>query len=132
MLVVKAGFAYWALIFALGFVLGTLRALWGAEALGEEQFILLEVPVMLLASWLAARMLMPRFAIHSRRRALVMGVFAFALLMAAELALAAGMGGEGASAWIASLTHPPGLYGFLGQIAFGLMPLFAVRKRSLL
>ena len=127
---VTAGILYWALIFALGFVLGTVRVLWGAEALGESTFILVEIPLMLLASWFAARWLVRRYAIAGIAAALAMGGIAFALLMVAELALAATLPGEGARAWLASLVRVPGLYGFLGQIGFGLMPCMAVWIRA--
>ena len=125
--IARAGAAYWALIFALGFVLGTVRTLWGAAALGEGNFILVEVPVMLAASWLAARWLVARFGIASRGAAMGMGALAFVLLMVAEMALTAALGGNVAR-WIAGLFAPPGLYGFLGQIAFGLMPWIVVHR----
>ncbi|MBH5321122.1 hypothetical protein [Aurantiacibacter sediminis] len=120
--------AYWAVTFTLGFVLGTMRVLWGAEALGETAFVAIEIPIMLGASWLAARWLLRRFAIATAREALVMGGAAFALLMAAELVLASVIG-EGARGWLASLTRAPGLYGFLGQIGFALMPRLAIGRR---
>ncbi|MFL0354897.1 hypothetical protein ACI5KX_00340 [Erythrobacter sp. GH1-10] len=122
---IAAGAAYWAVVFALGFVLGTLRVMWGAEALGEATFLALEVPVMVGASFLAARWLVRRFGIASTGAALTMGALAFALLMVAEIALTAVMGGS-PMAWLASLATPPGLFGFAGQVAFGLMPLMIV------
>lgn len=126
---IAAGASYWAMIFALGFVLGTVRVLWGADALGSDYegttFIAIEVPVMVGASWLAARWLVRRFGIASTGAALTMGAFAFVLLMVAEIALAAATGGSPA-AWFAGLTMPMGLYGFAGQVAFGLMPLMVV------
>ncbi|MDJ0978203.1 MAG: hypothetical protein QNI87_06685 [Erythrobacter sp.] len=123
---IAAGLAYWSLIFALGFALGTVRVMWGAAALGEGTFILIELPIMLGASWLAARWLTRRFRVASTGAALAMGALAFALLMLAEIALTAAMGASPA-VWLASLTRPPHLYGFLGQLAFGAMPLVAVR-----
>ncbi len=122
--IAKAGLAYWAVIFALGFVLGTVRTLWGSAALGEARFILIEVPVMLLASFAAAHWLTRRFGIEGAGAALGMGALAFALLMAAEVALSAALG-LSVRLWISGLLAPPGLYGFLGQIAFGLMPVLA-------
>jgi peptidoglycan/LPS O-acetylase OafA/YrhL len=125
--ITKAAAAYWALIFALGFVLGTVRTLWGAQALGEANFILIEIPVMLSASWLAARWLVARYEVPPGGPALAMGGIAFALLMLAEAALTAMLGGNPAH-WLASLAAPPVLYGFLGQIAFGLMPWIVARS----
>ena len=126
--IARSGVAYWAVIFALGFVLGTVRSLWGAEALGEARFILIEVPVILLASFAAARWLTWHFAIASAGDAAAMGAIALTLLMLAEVALTAVLGNS-VTQWIAGLTEPPGLYGFLGQIVFGLMPLL-VRPRA--
>ena len=127
MRIVKSALTYWALIFALGFVLGTVRVLWGAEALGERNFLLLEIPVMLAASWLAARWLIARFTIAQAGAAFVMGLLAFLLLMAAEVTLASTLG-EGAAQWIAGLLKPPGLYGFAAQVAFALMPRLALHQ----
>lgn len=97
----------------------------GAEALGEATFIAIEVPVMVGASWLAARWLVRRFGIASTGAALAMGALAFVLLMVAEIALTAATGGS-AQAWIARLATPMGLFGFAGQAAFGLMPMLVV------
>lgn len=129
MQIARAAAAYWAMIFVLGFALGTLRVMWGAQALGETGFILIEVPIMLLASWLAAKAVVRRFAVQPGRAALAMGALAFALLMAAEVTLTAILGGDPA-AWLAGLIRPPGLYGFIGQLAFGLMPWLAARKSA--
>ena len=128
---IRAGVAYWAVIFALGFMLGTVRTVWGAQALGETRFILIEVPIMLTASWLAARRMVRRFAVTSTGAAAGMGALAFALLMLAELTLTGALAGSGEAwgamrDWAGSLLHPPGIYGFAGQIAFGVMPVVAV------
>lgn len=127
---VKAGVAYWALIFALGFVLGTARVLWGAQALGETTFILIEIPVILTASWFAARWLLRRYAVQTLPASAVMGTLAFVLLMGAELALAMGLSGQTPGAWFAGLWLAPHLYGAWGQVAFGVMPVVALGPRS--
>lgn len=129
MAIFKAAGIYWALIFAAGFVLGTLRVLWGADAMGAGNFMLLEIPLLLIASWFAARWLVARYSVRTTQEAVAMGAIAFVLLMGAEIRLAAGISGEGVGAWLASLTHPPGIYGFLGQIAFALMPWLVVRMQ---
>lgn len=122
-----AGTTYWALIFALGFVLGTIRVLWLAPRLGETLAGFVELPFILGASWLVARWLVRRFAIRQTSEALATGGIAFALLMAAELVLATTLFEMSASEWLANITRPPGLYGLLGQIAFALMPWLAAR-----
>jgi hypothetical protein len=124
---VKAGVAYWALIFALGFVLGTVRMLWGAKALGETTFILIEIPVILTASWFAARWLLRRYAVQTLPAVALMGTLAFTLLMGAELALAMELSGQSPDAWFATLWHEPHLYGTLGQVAFAGMPVLVLQ-----
>ena len=127
---IRGALAYFAMIFALGFVLGIIRVTWGAGAMGEERFLLLELPTMLVASWFAARWNLSRFEISRSGEALKMGLGAFALLMLAEMALAEAVGG-GAKAWLSGLPQTPGLYGLIGQIAFGLMPWVVTRTQKL-
>ena len=130
MKILRAALFYFAVIFGLGFLLGTVRVLWGARALGETAFILIEVPVMLAASWLAARWLVRRYEVRSLAAAVAMGTLAFVLLMGAELLLASGLSGQAPAAWFAGLWHAPHLYGTLGQLAFAMMPV-AAREKAL-
>lgn len=121
MAILRAALAYWGMIFALGFILGTIRVLWGAEALGETNFILIEVPLLLTASWFAARWQAKRHRLRIGAAA-SMGALACALLILAELALATTLGGQTPGEWFAALWAAPHLYGTLGQVAFGAMP----------
>lgn len=130
MTILRATIAYWACVFALGFALGTLRVLWGAQALSEAGFLFIEVPVLLGVSALAARWLLRRYEIRDPGDAFVMGAVAYALLMAAEFALASGFSGLGAREWLAKAWSMPHLIGSLGQIAFGLLPVGMVGLRK--
>ena len=81
-----AGAAYFGIIFALGFVLGTTRELIVAPRLGPMAAVLIEVPVMVAASFATARVLARRLAVPDAAGArLTMGGIAFVLLMAAEM-----------------------------------------------
>lgn len=124
---IKAGLAYWGTVFALGFVLGTVRTLWLAPRIGATGAVLLELPVILMASWLAARMFVQRFGIAGAGQALGMGALAFALLMASEAALALLLG-ESLWQWLFEMTTLPGALGLAGQMVFGTMPVVAVRR----
>jgi len=126
---IKAGITYFALIFALGFVLGTLRVLWLAPLVGEHGAVLAELPVMLAASYLAARRLTIRHRITDIGGAALMGGLAFALLMLAEISLARTLSGTAITDWFSALFAAPGAYGLAGQMAFGMMPM-AVRQRN--
>lgn len=113
---------YLAAIFALGFVLGTIRTLWLAPALGHLAAVALELPVMLGASWWLARRLAARRPLPSRSAALLAGLIAFVLLLALELALGVALFGQSAQEWGAALATPPGALGLAGQVLFGLLP----------
>lgn len=125
--VIKAGFAYWALIFALGFMLGALRVLVLEGALSSLAATLLELPLMLGASWLVARWLVRRFVIADGNSALVMGAIAFLLLMASELVLTAAMQDNSPQQWLARMSTSAGAIGLGGQILFAMMPWMLVR-----
>jgi hypothetical protein len=51
----KAGALYFVLVFAVGFVLGTVRTLWAVPRLGVRTAELMEAPIMFGVSILAAR-----------------------------------------------------------------------------
>jgi hypothetical protein len=120
--------AYWAAIFALGFVLGTVRVLWLAPRLGESAAVLAELPVMLGASWLWARRLLVRLPLASAGAALAAGALAFVLLLGAEFALGVAAFGQSPGAWLAALLRLPGSLGLAGQLGFALIP-WAARLR---
>lgn len=121
---IAAGAAYFAIVFAAGFVLGTVRTLLLAPAVGPVAAVAMELPVMLGLAWIACGRLVRRFAIPSGWPArLVMGGVAFALLMAAEAALAILAFGQSPAAYLAGLTTQAGLLGLAGQVAFALIPL---------
>lgn len=120
--VMRAAASYWAAVFALGFVLGTVRVLWIAPALGLLPATALELPVMLGASWLAAGWLVRRFGLAPGGEALAAGALAFALLMAAECALAGVLSGQSPAQWLAGLAEPHAALGLAGQVVFALLP----------
>jgi hypothetical protein len=120
--VLLAAAAYWATVFAFAFVLGTFRTLWLTPRLGDIAATLCELPLVLAASWLAARRITRRFGVSAPGAALAMGLIAFALLMLAELALAQLLADQSPRQWAASLTTPAGLLGLAGQLGFALMP----------
>ena len=123
----RAAIAYWAVVFALGFVLGTIRVLWLAPQVGLMAATALELPVMLAASWLVSGGLMRRFGIAGTCPALAMGVTAFALLMLTEMGLAGALSGESPAQWLAGLRQPHALLGLAGQAVFALMPWWRAR-----
>jgi hypothetical protein len=86
--VVRAGLLYFALTFGAGFVLGPLRILFLVPRVGERTAELLELPLMIGITWLAARWVTGRLAVPPRTAPrLAMGAIAGALLLAAEFTL---------------------------------------------
>lgn len=129
---VRAGLAYFALVFAAGFLLGTLRVLLVAPMAGELVAVLVELPFMLAISWLVCRWLIQRFAVPPETGPrFAMGSIAFVLLVAAEACLALTLFGQSFAAFLTGFDHLPGQVGLAGQIAFALMPLIEgmVHKR---
>lgn len=123
----RAAIAFWAVVFALGFVLGTIRVLWVIPLVGLLPATLIELPIILAASWFAAGWLVRRFRLASAREALAAGGLAFAILMIAECALAGVLTGQSPAQWLAGLRQPHALLGLAGQIVFALMPWWRVR-----
>ena len=121
-----AAAAYWAAVFAFAFVLGIFRTLWLAPKIGALAAVLCEVPLVLAASWWAARRVTARFQITGRGKALVMGLIAFVLLMVAEATLARVLSGQSLADWVRSQTSAAGAMGLAGQILFSAMPWWVV------
>ncbi|WP_309751840.1 hypothetical protein [Novosphingobium sp.] len=113
--------AYFAGVFALAFCVGVGRTLWLAPRVGAFAAVMAELPVILAASWWWSRRLLSRHPLAARTDALVMGAAAFALLMAAEAALAVLLGGS-VTGWLSGLATPAGMLGLAGQLGFAVMP----------
>lgn len=127
---VRAGLAYFAIVFAAGFLLGTVRILAGVPLLGETLAVVIELPFMLAVSWLACDWLIARFSVP--RTLLVrftMGGLAFALLAIAEICVSVfGLDrtiGEHFESYLAA--HA--MIGLAGQLVFALFPVIHLRQR---
>lgn len=123
--------AYFAVVFAAGFVLGTVRVLllqWHTT-LGTA-FAFAELPAMLGISWRACGWMLAAFAVSDQvtPRALI-GLIAFALLMAAEAALAVLAFGRTLTEHIESYRQPMEAAGLVAQIAFAAFPVIRRRTR---
>jgi len=126
-----AGLVYFAGIFALGFVLGTARVFVLEPALGPLWPLLIELPVILAASWwFCGRMIQLLKPGEGWEARLVMGVSAFAFLMAAELLLAISVFERTLMEHVSAWASVHGALGLIGQVAFASFPLFAARRRA--
>ena len=127
---IKAGILYFAIVFAAGFLLGTLRVFILLPLTGEFAAVALELPVMLVISWLACRKLISRFSVPATTEPrLVMGALAFGLLLLAEVGLSGFAFNRSVAEYFALLQTAPGLLGLAGQIAFAFIPLLLLRHQ---
>lgn len=123
------GAAYFAVIFVLGFVLGTVRVVVVAPAVCAIGAVLLELPLMVAASWIVAeRLLRSRPYDRSDRR--LIGSTAFVLLMASEASLAVALFGRSFAEWAEEIATPQGMLGLAGQLIFAAIPLMVCRPKS--
>ncbi|WP_417594868.1 hypothetical protein [Parasphingorhabdus sp.] len=121
--VLKAGIFYCLGVFMLGFVLGALRMLFLVPYAGPVVAVLIEVPVMLVFAWFFCRMLTRRFAIPPEPyERLVMGLVAFACLMAGEMLIALFLQQRSLTDFLMAFDLPENRIGLGGQIAFALFP----------
>lgn len=120
---VLGGLGYAGSVFAVGFALGTVRVLVLAPWLGAFAAVALELPVILLASWYLAGVLVRRAAVPATvpARAL-MGATALVALLVAEALLAVLAFGRTFGAHLAAYGTPAGALGLAGQFAFAALP----------
>jgi hypothetical protein len=129
---IAAAALYFGLIFALGFVLGALRtlALAAAPDISRLQAVLVDAPVMLVASWFASafviRLCSMRATVAARAG---IGGGAFLLLMLAELMIAVGLSGLTPAEHFRSYGEASHAVGLSAQVVFGLIPLMQIRRR---
>jgi hypothetical protein len=120
------GIVYFALVFTLGFLLGTVRTLFVRDAPSEGRLlgVLIELPIMVSTSWFLCRYAIRRFAVASTFVArAIMGGLAFTLLLLAELAVGALLFGRTPGEHFALYREVSYSLGLVGQIAFALMPI---------
>lgn len=117
-----AGLLYYAAVFSFAFVLGVARTLIIAPWLGTTAAVLIEVPIVVSASWVVARRLLRRRPLSLSQRA-SMGALGLVLLMASEVLLARLIRDQSIGQWVAELFTPVGMVGLVGELAFGDIPL---------
>ena len=128
---IRAGFFYFAIVFAIGFLLGTIRVLVLVPRMGELVSVLIEFPVILAASWIVCGRLIAGLRVpgHWRFR-LTMGAVAFALLMVAELVLSVSLLGNSPAEHLARYRSLHGALGLAGQILFAAFPLLRLMTET--
>ncbi|TXL68917.1 hypothetical protein [Zeimonas arvi] len=120
---IKAGLAYFALVFGAGFALGALRVSLLVPRLGERIAELSEMPLMLAVVVMAARFVVRRFAVPLALPArLGTGLLALALLLVAEVLLAVALQERSLAEYVASRDPVSGSVYLAMLVLFALMP----------
>lgn len=119
----RAGALYFAIVFAIGFVLGTIRVLAIVPTAGDVVAVLIELPILLTLAWIVCARVMHRNQVPRRcGPRLVVAASSLLLLVTAEFALSLWLFGNSAGAYLDSMTTPHGAIGLAGQVAFALFP----------
>ena len=117
----KVGATYFAVVFAFGFVFGTIRTLWVAPRVGIRVAELIEAPFMLLVVVLAARTVVRRHRdLTSWTQWLSVGLIALALLLLVEFTAVLWLRGLTLTQYFASRDPVS------STVYFGLLGVFAV------
>jgi len=127
----KAGVFYFAIVFGAGFVLGTVRTLWLVPRVGTRIAELMEAPLMLVITIVAARWIVLRLAVPARRFARPgIGAIALGLLLFAEFGLVLWLRGISIRVYLATRGPVSGTVYYTMLGLFGLMPLLVGRRSS--
>lgn len=126
--VVKAGVLYFALVFAVGFVLGTARTLWVVPRVGARSAEWMETPIMLVVAILAARWTVVRLSVPTMPSTrLGMGCIALALMLVAEFGFVLWIRGLSVRQYLATRDPVSGAVYYATLGVFAALPLLASR-----
>ena len=129
MQILKAGVLYFAVVFGAGLVLGPIRILWVVSFLGARMAELLEAPIMLVITIVAARWIVGRLAVPPTPSSrLGMGGIALSLLLIAEFALVLWLRGISIGEYLAARDPVAGTVYYLMLGMFAIMPFLIARR----
>ena|ERR1700674_5018618 len=129
MQILRAGVLYFALAFGAGFVLGTVRILWVVPRLGTRLAELIEAPIMLVVTIVAARWIVLHLALPPAPSArLGMGGIGLGLLLVAEFGLVLRLRGLSMRGYLATRDPVSGTVYYVTLGVFAIMPLLVARR----
>jgi hypothetical protein len=124
MQVLEAGLVYFALVFGLGFLLGTIRVPFIVPRLGQRKAELIEMPFMLVGIVLAARFVVTYYALPNTILAYIcVGLVALSLVILAEILLVVVLQGGTISQYLKNRDPISGNVYIVLLIVFASMPL---------
>lgn len=120
---IQAGLAYFAIVMGAGFGLGVIRVPFLVPRIGERWAELAEMPLMAAVIYWAAGFILHRFPeVASPSRAWIAGVLAFALTVAAEVALVTVLQDRAFTEFVASRDKVSGSVYVALLLVFAVMP----------
>ena len=129
MSILKAGALYFALVFGAGFVLGTVRTVWVVPRFGTRMAELMETPIMLVVTMVAARWIVRRLAVPSVPSSrLGMGFVALGLMLVAEFGFVLWLRGLSIREYLATRDPVSGTVYYVMLGVFAIMPLLAAGR----
>lgn len=129
MQILKAGALYFAVVFAAGFVLGAVRVLWVVPRFGERTAELMEAPIMLGVTVLAAHWTVRYLAIPPTPfKRLGLGFVALGLLLLAEITMVFALRGVSIAEYVVTRDPVSGVVYLVMLGIFAIMPLLVARK----
>jgi type IV secretory pathway TrbD component len=124
MQILKAALLYFALVFGIGFVLGTVRTLWLVPRVGVRAAELVEMPVMLLVIVMAAQLVVQVHSVPGTVARLAVGCIGLALMLAAEFGFVLWLRGISVRQYLATRDPVAGTIYYAMLVVFALMPLW--------
>ncbi len=127
----KAGLAYFAIVFVVGFVLGTIRTLWVVPFVGVRMAELAESPVMIAVSVLAARWVARRVGLPtSWPKRVASGLVALGLMLFAEFGFVLWVRGLTIRQYWESRDPVSGTVYLVSLAMFAVIPIFVGERGS--
>lgn len=124
----KAGVAYFFLVFAAGFAMGAIRVPFLVPRVGERTAELIEMPFMFIVIIFAARFITKRFALPATAFVrLSTGLLALSMLIAAELLLTVAIQDQSLGEFVASRDPVSGAVYLVMLGVYAAMPLIITR-----
>ncbi|MFT6341009.1 MAG: hypothetical protein ACJAUN_001650 [Alcanivorax sp.] len=128
MRLIKSALVYFTLIFATGFALAMIRIPFLVPRFGERWAELVELPFMVLASFLVARWLVRRFGLVTVVQCIGTGLPALLMMLSAELAVMR-FQGQSLGEFLAGRDPVSGMAYLFSLLLFAAMPLL-VRQQA--
>lgn len=128
--IMLAALIYFAIVFAVGLMLGPARVIWLEPWLGKTIAVLIEAPLLIAAMWFGARVAIGVARVDGGWLAFLgVGVLALLMQQIADLAVGFGLRGMTLADQLAYFASPAGAVYGATLVAFALVPLIRMSFR---